>query len=75
MIDIIFGTLATAISAYVATKIKNKFLVPLPYIITNALVAGGILMYMLHVNFAPAALWSAWGKQYLYTCLARHYFY
>lgn len=50
------GTAATAISAYIATKIKNKFLVPLPYIITNALIMGGIFSYMLHVNYVLAAL-------------------
>lgn len=62
IIDIIFGTLATAISAYAATKIKNKFLVPLPYIVTNALIIGGVLKYMLHVNFAIAALWVSLGE-------------
>ncbi|MEL7569268.1 MAG: QueT transporter family protein [Eubacteriaceae bacterium] len=62
LVDIIFGTAATAISAYIATKIKNKFLVPLPYIIINSLIIGGILSYMLHVNFAVAALWVSVGQ-------------
>lgn len=62
LVDIVLGTLATAISAYLATKIKNKFLVPLPYIIINALFIGGILSYMMHVNFAIAALWVSVGQ-------------
>lgn len=62
LIDILFGTLATALSAFIATKIKNKFLMPLPYIIVNMFIVGTILTYMLHVKFIYAALWVALGE-------------
>jgi len=62
LIDIIFGTLATAVSAYIASKIKNKFIVPVPYIIINALVVGYVLKYMLNVSIILAALWVAIGE-------------
>jgi uncharacterized membrane protein len=62
LVDIIFGTLATVLSAYAATKIKNKFLVPLPYILINMAIVGYILSYMLQVKFIYAALWVALGE-------------
>ncbi len=62
LIDIVFGTLATALSAYVATKIKNKFLVPLPYVLINMVIIGYVLSYMLQVKFIYAALWVALGE-------------
>jgi uncharacterized membrane protein len=62
LIDILFGTLATALSAFIAAKIKNKFLMPLPYVIVNMFIVGAILTYMLHVEFIYAALWVALGE-------------
>lgn len=62
LIDIFFGTLATALSAFIATKIKNRFLMPLPYVIVNMFIIGAILTYMLHVKFIYAALWVALGE-------------
>ena len=36
--DILFGTLATAIAAYSTVKIKKEWLVPLPAVISNAII-------------------------------------
>lgn len=45
--DVIFGSLATLISAYLVGKIKNKYLVPLPPIIINAVIVGWIILHLV----------------------------
>ncbi len=47
MLDIVFGSLATLLSAYLVSKIENKYLVPLPPIIINAYIVGFMLHYVL----------------------------
>ena len=42
VIDIVFGSLATLLSAAVAYKVKVKWLVPLPAVVVNAVVVGFI---------------------------------
>jgi len=44
LIDIVFGSLATLIAAYLSYKIRKKALVPIPPIVINALMVG-ILIY------------------------------
>ncbi|MDP4153501.1 MAG: QueT transporter family protein [Bacillota bacterium] len=43
--DIIFGSLATLIAAFISSRIKNKYLVPLPPVICNAVIVGAVLTY------------------------------
>ncbi|CUH93826.1 QueT transporter family protein [Herbinix luporum] len=44
--DIIFGTLATLIGAYLSYRLRaNKFLVPIPPIVVNALIIPWVLKY------------------------------
>ncbi|MBR7100975.1 MAG: QueT transporter family protein [Clostridia bacterium] len=43
--DVIFGSLATLIGAYVGSKIKIKWLVPLPTVISNAVIIPFIIIY------------------------------
>jgi uncharacterized membrane protein len=43
ILDIVFGSLATLLSAYIVSKISNKYLVPLPPVIINALIVGWVL--------------------------------
>lgn len=62
LIDIIFGTLATGLAALIAGKIKNKYLVPLPAVLTNALIIGYVLKVMLPTNYLFAALWVGAGQ-------------
>lgn len=47
--DIIFGSLATLISAVLVSRIRLKYLVPLPPILINAVVVGLVLHYVLVV--------------------------
>ena len=43
--DVIFGSLATLIGAYVGSKIKIKWLVPLPTVISNTAIVPFIIIY------------------------------
>lgn len=45
ILDIVFGSLATLLAAYLTSKIKNKYLSPLPAISVNAVVIGAIIAY------------------------------
>ncbi len=44
-LDIIFGSLATLAGAYLGTKIKNKYLVPLPTVVVNAVVVPFVILF------------------------------
>lgn len=44
-IDVIFGSLATLIGAYLGSKIKNKYLVPLPTVVANAIVVPFVVLF------------------------------
>ena len=43
--DTLFGSLATLIGAFVASKLKNKYLVPLPTVIANTVIVPFVVMY------------------------------
>jgi len=60
--DIVFGSLASLVAAYLVTKIKNRYLVPLPPVIINAIVVGLILHYVLELPFFLAAAWVGLGQ-------------
>ncbi|NLY44022.1 MAG: QueT transporter family protein [Clostridiaceae bacterium] len=46
IIDIVFGSLATLVAAFLSYKLRKwKFLVPIPPIIINAIVVGIVLYY------------------------------
>src|SRR5690606_35385730 len=45
-VDVIFGSLATLIAAYLSYRTKNKWLVPVPPIVVNGLVIGGMLHFV-----------------------------
>ncbi len=46
MLDIIFGTLATLIAAYLTYKTRKKILAPLPPVLVNAVIVGVMLHYI-----------------------------
>ena len=52
-LDIIFGSLATLIAAVWTRKMPNKWLAPLPPVILNGLLVGGIIAFQ-QVGFGPA---------------------
>lgn len=55
--DILFGSLATLLAAYLSYKLRrHRFLVPLPPVIVNALVVGYMLTYVFKVG---APLWMS----------------
>ncbi|HHU49644.1 MAG TPA: QueT transporter family protein [Clostridiales bacterium] len=45
-VDVILGSLATLIAAYLSYRIPDKWLVPIPPIAVNGLVIGGMLHYV-----------------------------
>lgn len=46
MMDIVFGTSATLIAAYLSYKMPNKELVPMPPVVVNAIIIGSMLYYI-----------------------------
>lgn len=62
MPDIVFGSLATLLSAYLASKIDNKYLVPLPPILVNAIVIGFVLHYVLALPLLMTMVWVGFGQ-------------
>lgn len=57
ILDIIIGSAATLIAAFVTSKIKNKWLAPLPAVITNAVMVGAMLSYVLMGTSDAAPFW------------------
>lgn len=54
IVDVVFGSLATLFAALITYYMKNKWLVPLPSVIINAVVIGALL----HFFYMPEApLW------------------
>lgn len=45
MVDIVFGSLATFIAAYLSYKMPKKILVPIPPIVVNAIIVGLLIYY------------------------------
>jgi len=58
-LDIIFGTLATAIAALLTRRTKRVWLAPLPPILTNLLILP-ILWSWAQVGTINEAFWAAW---------------
>lgn len=65
ILDIVFGTLATLIAAYLTYRARKRVLAPLPPVLVNAVVIGAMLYYIflgtpdetaLHIIMAWVAL-------------------
>lgn len=54
-IDIVFGSLATLAAGYLTSKVRNRWLAPLPPVIINGIVVGATLAYVT----APGNFWPA----------------
>jgi len=52
-IDIVVGSLTTLAAALITTKIKIKWLVPLPAVVLNAVIVGGMLAYLFPIEALP----------------------
>ena len=55
--DVLIGTLATFIAAYVTSKIKIKWLLPLPAVVVNAILVGLMLTYIILADVEGVPLW------------------
>ncbi|MDP3447094.1 MAG: QueT transporter family protein [Eubacteriales bacterium] len=65
--DVVLGSLATLIAAFITYKMRNrvsKYLAPLPSVVVNALVVGALLVYVYEVGvpFWVAAGYVAIGQ-------------
>lgn len=45
VIDIVFGTLATLISVLAVSRIKRKWLTPIPVVLSNGIIVGGLISW------------------------------
>lgn len=60
VLDIVFGSLATLIAAWLTVKMPNRWLAPLPPVICNALIPSDVIAWSMTGNFGPA-FWAAYG--------------
>ncbi|MBB6217257.1 putative membrane protein [Anaerosolibacter carboniphilus] len=62
MIDIVFGSLATLLAAFLSYKASKKWLVPIPPIVVNGIVVGFILNYLYQMPLVATMGWVALGQ-------------
>lgn len=62
IIDIIFGSLATLIAAYLTYKMPKKLLAPLPPVIVNAIIVGVELNIISGAPLIATVLWVGFGE-------------
>lgn len=54
VLDMVFGTLATFIAAFLTSKIKKIWLCPLPAVIANGIIVGAIVTLVTFEDFSLA---------------------
>lgn len=62
LVDILFGSLATLLAAFLSYKMPKKSLVPLPPVIINAIVIGFILHFIANVPLFITMAWVGLGQ-------------
>lgn len=62
ILDIVFGSLATLLSAYLVMRTGNRYLVPLPPVIINAVIVGLVLHLVLKLPYYLTFLWVGLGQ-------------
>ena len=60
--DVVFGSAATLIAAYISYKMPAKWLVPLPPVIANGLIIGYLLHYLYQLPLLITIGWVALGE-------------
>lgn len=60
--DIIFGTLATLIATLIVSRMKNKWLAPIPIVLSNGIIVGGLIAWY-ETGFTQAFL-----PAFVYNC-------
>ncbi len=74
-IDIIVGSLTTLAAALITSKIRIRWLVPLPTVVLNGVVIGMMLAYLFPVGGMPfTSTWLLFGAQVAYGELVVCYF-
>ncbi len=61
IVDIIVGSLATLIGAYIASKIKIKWLCPLPTVLSNTILIPFVIMSYMNEWHTPTYIFSVAG--------------
>lgn len=69
LVDVAFGTLATAISLFFMSKTKNQFIATLWPSIFNGLIVGTELYFILKLPFISSAISVAIGEFVVITCI------
>ncbi len=62
LIDIVFGSLATLLAAFLSYKMPKKYLVPLPPVIINAVVIGFVLHFAINIPLLITMAWVGLGQ-------------
>ncbi|MGI6175489.1 MAG: QueT transporter family protein [Christensenellales bacterium] len=62
ILDVVFGPLATLLAAYVTYRIRVKWLAPLPPVLFNAFIVGGIISLQSALPFWGTALSVGFGQ-------------
>ena len=62
IIDIVCGSIASLLAAYATSKVKNKWLAPLPSVLLNGLIVGLMLSQALGYPWWAAILYVAGGQ-------------
>ncbi len=61
IVDIILGSLATLIGAYLTSKIKNKWLCPIPTVLSNTIFIPFVIMTYMESWHTPTYLFNVLG--------------
>lgn len=58
VLDVVFGSLASLLAAYLTYRMPNKWLAPLPPVIVNAFVVGAIITFSMSAGESFAAVFA-----------------
>jgi uncharacterized membrane protein len=61
-LDIVGGSLATLLAALAVARVRRRALTPVPVVLLNALLVGGVLAYELRVPYVWAAVQVGFGE-------------
>ena len=56
ILDVIFGTLATLLAAWLSSRVKKSWLAPLPPVVLNAFIVAGVLAFTSQMPYWPWVL-------------------
>jgi len=62
IIDVVFGSLATLMAAYLTRRMPSPVLAPLPPVLVNAVIIAYILYYTLGYPLLPSMLYVGFGQ-------------